>query len=672
MKSLSSGTKFYIVLVTTAGLACFFVGALHWESQDLPRFFVYFIAASISATFKVALPGIVGSISVSFLFILLGILNLSLAETLVLGLVAGIVQCYWKAKNFPKPVQVVFSVTGMAIATTLSYCAYHYEVPSTLRAMPGLMLGAAVCVYFVSNTALVAGVISLVEKKSLWKLWQQCYFWSFPYYLIGAAIALLLNTTNRSFGWRNSLLLLPVTYFIYRSYRLYIERLQAEKRHSEAMDRRTQELQQEITERKRTEQVLRESEERYRTLFESNPHPMWVYDNGTHAFLAVNDAAVEHYGYSRREFLEMTVEDLFEGHQTLTPLTGEVEYSHLAEDSGAFVHRRKDGSLIDVEVRSHEFRFSGRQTRLVLADDITERKRAEQLRIEKDAAEAANRAKSEFLANMSHELRTPLNAIIGYSEMLQEMAEDDGIEDFLPDLKKVQSAGKHLLDLINDILDLSKIEAGRMQLYLETFEIMQLIEDVVSILHPMTERNHNTIEISSSPDCGSMTADLTKTRQILFNLLSNATKFTERGTIRLKVLRQQREGLDWVVFHVEDTGIGMSLAQMERLCRPFTQADASTTRKYGGTGLGLAITLKYCQMMGGDITVESTLGKGSCFTVSLPAVVVSPDSVKESSLDQDGLTTTKDSAHEESISDMILCSNQKVMTDDHPPLQVLT
>ena len=242
----------------------------------------------------------------------------------------------------------------------------------------------------------------------------------------------------------------------------------------------------------------------------------------------------------------------------------------------------------------------------------------------KEVADAANQAKSEFLANMSHELRTPLNAIIGYSEMLVEEAEDLDQEDFIPDLQKIYRAGKHLLTLINDVLDLSKIEAGRMELFLETFELAPVIQEVATTIAPLVEKNGNTLEITCDQDLGSMYADLTKLRQSLYNLLSNASKFTDSGLIRLTVNRDRKNNQEWISFQVSDTGIGMTPEQLGKLFQAFTQADASTTRKYGGTGLGLAITQKFCQMMGGDVQVESELNIGSTFTIHLPVRVQTP------------------------------------------------
>ena len=236
--------------------------------------------------------------------------------------------------------------------------------------------------------------------------------------------------------------------------------------------------------------------------------------------------------------------------------------------------------------------------------------------------EVADRHKSEFLANMSHELRTPLNAIIGYSEMLQEDAADLGAEQLTGDLQKINAAGKHLLELINAVLDLSKIEAGKMELYLETFDVATLVRDIAAVIQPLAAKNSNRLDVRCPDAIGSMHADLTKVRQGLFNLLSNACKFTERGTVSLAVAREVADGQDWVAFGVSDTGIGMSPEQLAKLFEAFTQADAATTRRYGGTGLGLALSRRLCRMMGGDVTAESEAGGGSTFTIRLPAQVI--------------------------------------------------
>jgi signal transduction histidine kinase/CheY-like chemotaxis protein len=266
----------------------------------------------------------------------------------------------------------------------------------------------------------------------------------------------------------------------------------------------------------------------------------------------------------------------------------------------------------ELKTRTHE-----------LEQEVFQRKQTqEELLNAKHAAEEANRAKSTFLANMSHELRTPLNAIIGYSEMLEEETRDSGKIENAQDLKKIQTAGKHLLSLINDVLDLSKIEAGKMGLHLETFDVSQVIEEMVTTLQPAAAKNANSIHVHLAKNVSVMKADITKVRQILFNLLSNACKFTDHGTISVDVDQIRVEERDWIQFRVSDTGIGISAKQKENLFQEFAQADASIARKYGGTGLGLAITHRFVQLMKGQINVESEPGQGAIFTVQLPTQVV--------------------------------------------------
>jgi len=327
----------------------------------------------------------------------------------------------------------------------------------------------------------------------------------------------------------------------------------------------------------------------------------------------------ELFGYTRADAVGRILDDLVTDESTRAEA---LEYTQQANARRESVHgmgrrRRKDGGHVDVEILAVPIVLDSGQVGLVaLYHDITE------LLQTRREAEAANAAKSQFLASMSHELRTPLNAIIGYSEMLQEEIEEQGRGEHTADLQKIQGAGRHLLALINDILDLSKIEAGKMELHLESFPLAPLLDDVVSTATPLARRNQNRLRVDRPADAGVMRADLTKVRQMLLNLLSNACKFTREGEVGIALRRQPGEGgQEEVIFEVSDSGIGMTPEQMGRLFEAFAQAEASTTSKYGGTGLGLAITRKFCRMMGGEVSVESQPRTGSTFRIRLPAHV---------------------------------------------------
>ena len=342
----------------------------------------------------------------------------------------------------------------------------------------------------------------------------------------------------------------------------------------------------------------------------NSPVAIVTLDN-RHDVVECNPAFERLFGYTEHDVVGKNLDDLI--------TTAETRIDAVAYTEQALRHRpvkvigqrrRKDGSVVDVEILGVPVIVDGERLGLMaLYHDISE------LLLARREAEAANGAKSQFLAGMSHELRTPLNAIIGYSEMVEEELTDRGGDPLLADVQKVGAAGRHLLALINDVLDLSKIEAGKMELFAESFAVATVVHDVATTVRPLVERNANALVVEVAPDAGEMHTDITRVRQVLLNLLSNACKFADHSTIHLRV---RRGGDSHVVFEVQDRGIGMTPAQLSRLFEAFTQAEASTSRRFGGTGLGLAISRHFCRMMGGEISVTSAVGAGSTFSVRLP------------------------------------------------------
>jgi two-component system sensor kinase len=319
-------------------------------------------------------------------------------------------------------------------------------------------------------------------------------------------------------------------------------------------------------------------------------------------------------------------EDISSGNRKAkAPVLGEDELGSLAKSFNLMTDQLSE-YYVSLEDKNTELELAQEQlaqANLNLENKVEERteqleKTIEEVKAARAEAEAANATKSIFLANMSHELRTPLNAIIGYSEMLIEEAEELEPDEFVPDLDKIYRSGKGLLALINDLLDLSKIEAGKMDLYLETFDIQTLVAEICDTVEPLAKKNNNQLIVNNLEKPETMHSDLTKVKQGILNMLSNACKFANNGLITFSIKEFLQDGESWISFEVTDSGIGMTKEQMANLFQPFTQADSSTTKKYGGTGLGLAITRKFCRMMGGDIYLTSELGIGSTFTIKLP------------------------------------------------------
>jgi len=396
---------------------------------------------------------------------------------------------------------------------------------------------------------------------------------------------------------------------------------------------------------------IRERESRLRAVVRNAADGIITLDS-TGEIESFNEAAERIFGYRSSEVIGQNAKillpalyhDELEEYLTDTADPGVTTVIGIREVVG----QRKSGAIFPMEWAISAVAIRGRRVFTLILRDITMRKRVEEdikrvneklekrvqrrtaelqqandeLAVARDKALAANRAKDTFLANMSHELRTPLNAILGYSEMLEEDMADSGNDEFVSDLQRIQSAGKHLLTLINDVLDLAKVEAGKMTLNLEQFEVAPVLDEVAGAIGFFLGKNSNELKLDFDDELGEMHADRTRIRQVLFNLLGNACKFTENGTITLSA-RRQGEGPDGrIVLCVADTGIGMTTEQVQQIFQPFSQADDKIGVKYGGTGLGLAISRRFCRMMGGDIKVESNHGEGSRFTVRLPVEVL--------------------------------------------------
>ncbi|MCP4699217.1 MAG: response regulator [Gammaproteobacteria bacterium] len=391
-----------------------------------------------------------------------------------------------------------------------------------------------------------------------------------------------------------------------------------------------------ISEHKRIEEALRESEERFGLAMRGATDGLWDWNLESNA-MYFSSRWKQMIGYADKELRNHFVEWYERIHpDDLERVMADVD-AYLEKKSAAYEItyrlRHKAGYYIWIldrgiavwNKKGKPYRFVGTHM------DMSEQKKVEEALLHaKEAAEEASQAKSSFLANMSHELRTPLNAIIGYSELLTEDMPDLGCGDLTSDVNKISAAGKHLLSLINDVLDISKIEAGKMDLYNETFDLETVVCQVAATVEPMAQNKRNTLKLERTESLGNMHADLTKVRQMLLNLLSNAFKFTEKGMVTLGITRDHDRHGDWITFRITDQGIGMTPEEVKKLFKPFTQADASTTRKYGGTGLGLAITRRFAEMMGGTITVESLPGQGSTFTIHMPACVASDTTTRGS------------------------------------------
>jgi PAS domain S-box-containing protein len=401
-----------------------------------------------------------------------------------------------------------------------------------------------------------------------------------------------------------------------------------------------------VTERHRSEEILRESETRYRFLFEHNPMPMFIYERGTFRMLAVNEAFVRHYGYSREEALALILTNLYPEDEK-SKIAALAPALHGLMYVGEWHHRKRDGSFISVVVSSHDLAYDGREARLAVMSDVTERKRAEdevrrlhgelQLYAEKleqrvaertvelaearRNAEEANQLKSAFLATMSHELRTPLNSIIGFTGIILQGLAGPLNPEQTKQLEMVRGSARHLLALINDVLDISKIEAGKLDIRWEQVDLRKTMEKAAASVRPQVQQHGLSMTVNLAPNLGLIPGDAQRLEQILLNLLNNAIKFTGKGEVSLtaEIVPAANHATDPLLrVAVADTGIGIKPEDLGKLFQPFRQIDSGLSRRHEGTGLGLAICRRLAEMMGGHIQAASQWGKGSVFTLTLP------------------------------------------------------
>jgi signal transduction histidine kinase len=483
----------YVASVIILGIGLLSRSVYLWTCDHPWIYFGFVLATLITSVLKVSLPGIKGTISVAYIFVLLSITRFSMPETVLLAVAACVAQCLWRPKKRVKMVEMAFSAASVASAVYISYRLYHVSGGAKpTQAASILLLFSTTAMYFVLSTLSIAAAISLTTGSRIIEVWKEGYLWSFPYYLLGASIIVLVEMYTTRVGVQLPLVAAPLLYGIYRTFRMYVGRLEDEKKHAEEL-------------------------------------------------------AATH---------ERTIEVL----------------------EGA-----------------------------------------------KAKAEEATRLKSEFLANMSHEVRTPMNGIIGMIELALDTEHDSERRDYL---ETARGCAHGLLRVINDVLDFSKIEAGKLSIERSHVDIGDMLPEIITSMEPSADEKELRIVCDVGPEVPAVVCtDSVRLRQILANLIGNAIKFTHQGKVAIRVHFDSTAGIDGQLrFSISDTGIGIPNGQQERIFQPFVQVDGSTSRQYGGTGLGLAIVAQLVQLMGGQIWLESEVGRGSTFHFTVRAEAASvPD-----------------------------------------------
>jgi len=613
---MTLAAKAYITFITALGAACAYAGVTRGAPQDLLRCLCYLLLAIPASGLKVPLPGVTGTMSVLFLFLLAGTVELGLSETMLIGAVCVLVQSYWHARVRPRPVQVVFSLANILIAIASSYFVYHAPLLRTAALGSPFRLALAASVFFVTNTFPIAAVIALTERKSLAEVWRNCYCWSFPYYLVGAAIVGVFTFTNRMLDWQAWLLILPVVYVIFRSYRLYIDQLSAERRRTEEQRLHAAEVASLHAQAIEALNSAVAANAKLDAVIQASPLAIFVLDSEGRV-VSLNSTAERMFLVSSGQVIggglpwggadNGELSDLIV-HRTLagTPLSG--------VDLKLF---REDGTSIDISVWTAPLRDADQKVTGVLVKiaDISRHKKLEEQLQTAQKMEAVGR----LAGGIAHDFNNLLTIINGYSALLQNELKDGSDEANMA--KEIQNAGESAADLVAKLLTFSR----RQMVQPKPIRINDLVHNTERMLRRLIGE-HIELRTSLKEDAGWILADSNQIEAVLMNLATNARDAMPEGgdlSIATECVRTSSASEDapvdipagsYVRLTISDSGAGMDATTLQRIFEPFF-----TTKVAGkGTGLGLASVYAGVEQNGGRISVSSEIGKGTTFCIYLP------------------------------------------------------